>query len=246
MPAASATAVVSEPPRPSVVTSSSVETPWKPATSTIVPWSSAAWIRFARTSTIFALPCTVSVTIPACEPVSEIASWPRSLIAIAASAQEIRSPTEISMSSSRGWGLGEIRCARSISSSVVWPIAERTATTRLPRLARRDQALRDRLQLLGVADGRAAELQHDGADGRALGVALDGGNGLEVGGGHRSIVGEAAACPLKSAEPANPRAHRLNTATLRSGPAAVKGRRAQRALFLAQERRSVPTSRAGR
>jgi hypothetical protein len=30
-------------------------------------------MRFARTSTIFALPWTVSVTIPACEPVSEIA-----------------------------------------------------------------------------------------------------------------------------------------------------------------------------
>ena len=33
---------------------------------------------------IFALPCTVSVTMPACEPVSEIASCPRSWIAIAA------------------------------------------------------------------------------------------------------------------------------------------------------------------
>ena len=85
----------------------SVETPWNPATSTIRPWSSASWIRRARTSTIFALPWTVSVTIPACEPVSEIASAPRSWIAIAASAQEIRSPTEISMSSSRGFGRAE-------------------------------------------------------------------------------------------------------------------------------------------
>ena len=54
--------------------SRSVETPWKPATRTIRSWSSASWIRRARTSTIFALPCDVSVTIPACEPVSEIAS----------------------------------------------------------------------------------------------------------------------------------------------------------------------------
>ena len=76
------------------------------------PSSSASWIRRARTSTIFALPCAVSVTIPACEPVSEIASWPRSWIAIATSAQEIRSPTEISMSSSRGSGRGETSCAR--------------------------------------------------------------------------------------------------------------------------------------
>ena len=32
------------------------------------------------------------MTIPACEPVSEIASWPRSLITIAARAHETRSP----------------------------------------------------------------------------------------------------------------------------------------------------------
>src|SRR5690349_6996736 len=51
--------------------SKSVETPWKPATSTIRSWSSASWMRRARTSTIFARPWTVSVTIPACEPVSE-------------------------------------------------------------------------------------------------------------------------------------------------------------------------------
>ena len=38
---------------------------------------------------IVALVCEVSVTMPACEPVNEIASWPRSLITIAASAHEI-------------------------------------------------------------------------------------------------------------------------------------------------------------
>ena len=55
--AARATAVRFEPPRPRVVTSSdSDETPWKPATRTIRPASSASWIRFARTSTIFAFP----------------------------------------------------------------------------------------------------------------------------------------------------------------------------------------------
>ena len=89
-------------------------------------------MRFARTSTIFALPCDVSVTIPACEPVSEIASCPRSWMAIAASAQEIRSPTEISMSSSRGSGRGDISYASATRSSVESPMAERTATTRSP------------------------------------------------------------------------------------------------------------------
>ena len=88
------------------------------------------------TSTIFAFPCTVSVTIPACDPVSEIASSPRSAIAIATRAQEMRSPTEMSMSISRGFGCGETSWARETSSSVCWPIAETTATTRFPaRLA---------------------------------------------------------------------------------------------------------------
>ncbi len=77
--AASATAVVSEPPRPSVVTSCvDVDTPWKPATRTILSSSSASWIRVARTSTIFAFVWTWSVTMPACEPVKETASCPRS------------------------------------------------------------------------------------------------------------------------------------------------------------------------
>jgi hypothetical protein len=47
-------------------------------------------------------------------------------------AQEMRSPTEISMSSARGFGRSETCCARSISSSGVSPIAESTPTTRLP------------------------------------------------------------------------------------------------------------------
>jgi hypothetical protein len=49
-----------------------------------------------------------SVTIPAWEPVSEIAWWPRSWIAIAQRAQETRSPVERSMSISRATGRGEI------------------------------------------------------------------------------------------------------------------------------------------
>ena len=64
-------------------------------------------MRSARTSRIRAFVCEESVTIPACEPVSEIAWWPRSWIAIAQSAQEIRSPVESSMSISRGVGRSE-------------------------------------------------------------------------------------------------------------------------------------------
>src|SRR6202042_3413349 len=55
-------------------------------------------------------------------------SW----IAIAQSAQEIRSPVESSMSISRATGRSEISCAWATSSSVVFPRAESTATTRLP------------------------------------------------------------------------------------------------------------------
>ncbi len=124
--------MVSEPPRPSVVTSSSVETPWKPATSTIRFSASACSIRRGRISTILALVWTVSVTIPAWEPVSETAWWPRSSIAIAHSAAEIRSPVESSMSISRGCGRCETSPARATSWSVVLPIAETTPTTGRP------------------------------------------------------------------------------------------------------------------
>src|SRR3954454_8647541 len=96
------------------------------------PSSSAARMRSARTSRMRALVCEVSVTIPACDPVSEIARWPRSLITIAASAHDWRSPVESNMSISRGSGWSETSLAISISSSVVCPRADSTATTRLP------------------------------------------------------------------------------------------------------------------
>ncbi len=76
--------------------------------------------------------CEESVTIPACDPVSEIALWPRSWIAIAQSAHEIRSPVESSMSISRAAGVFETSWAMFTSSSVVFPRADSTATTRFP------------------------------------------------------------------------------------------------------------------
>ena len=76
--------------------------------------------------------CEVSVTMPAWEPVSEIARWPRSLMAIAQSAHEMRSPVESSMSISRGSGAAETSSADAISSSVVLPRADSTATTWWP------------------------------------------------------------------------------------------------------------------
>ncbi len=73
--AASATAVASVPPRPSVVTSFvAADTPWKPATSTILPASSAATTRCGLMRSIFAFVCEASVSMPAWEPVRDTAS----------------------------------------------------------------------------------------------------------------------------------------------------------------------------
>ena len=102
-----ATAVASEPPRPSVVISLlAAETPWKPATMTTSPLSRWSLTRKARTSSISARPWTVLVMMPACDPVRLTASTPRSRMAMARRAMEMRSPAVSSMSISRGWSLG--------------------------------------------------------------------------------------------------------------------------------------------
>ena len=119
-------------------------------------------MRLARTSRMRAFVCEVSVTMPACEPVSEIARWPRSLIAIAHSAHEIRSPVDSSMSISRGSGVGETSSAEAISSSVVLPRAESTATTCWPCSRAPDDAARGALDPLGIRHGGPAELHHHG------------------------------------------------------------------------------------
>ena len=108
------------------------ETPWKPATIGIAFSRNASWMRPGVTSTILALPCVESVINPACDPVYERASKPRSFMAMAKTAIEIRSPAVSNISSSRPGGFGETCLARSIKSSVVSPIAETTTTTSLP------------------------------------------------------------------------------------------------------------------
>ncbi len=104
-------------------------TPWKPATMAMLPWSIDSRIRPGVTSMIRALLWTESVMTPAWLPVKDWASWPRFLIAMASNAMEIRSPAVSSMSNSRPAGIGDTCSARSISSSVVSPIAETTTTT---------------------------------------------------------------------------------------------------------------------
>ncbi len=104
-------------------------TPWKPATIAMCPSASDWVIRPGVTSMIRALPWAASVMTPACDPVNDRASLPRSAIAIANNAIEIRSPAVSSMSSSRPGGLGVTWLARSMSSSVESPMAETTTHT---------------------------------------------------------------------------------------------------------------------
>jgi len=81
---------------------------------------------------IRALPWSSVVMTPACCPVNDFAGTPSSPIAIASSDIEIRSPAVSRMSISRADGLLLRARARSISSSVVSPIAETATTTSFP------------------------------------------------------------------------------------------------------------------
>ena len=76
-----------------------------------------------------ARPCVDVVITPAWLPVKERASWPKFVIAIASRAIEILSPAVSNISNSRPDGIGVICFAKSMSSSVVSPIAETTTTT---------------------------------------------------------------------------------------------------------------------
>jgi hypothetical protein len=115
----------------------------------MAPSSSAVRRRPGVTSMMRALPCTEVVSTPACDPVYDRASYPRLWMAIASSAIEMRSPAVSSMSSSRPGGSGLTWLARSISSSVVSPIAETTTTTSSPAL--RAETMRSATRLMRSA-----------------------------------------------------------------------------------------------
>src|SRR5271155_3856695 len=96
---------------------------------------------------ILALVCEVSVMIPAWLPVRDTASAPSSARAMHMSDMDIRSPALTSMSYSRGGGDLLTPRARSISSSVVLPIALTTTTTESPdRLVRATCSATDRMR----------------------------------------------------------------------------------------------------
>ena len=93
---------------------------------------------------------------------------PRSEIAIATSAIEIRSPAVSSMSSSRAGGSGLTSPARSSSSSVLSPIADTATTTSWPCFLAWTMRWATRLIAVGVGQGGAAVLLHDNAHGQIL------------------------------------------------------------------------------
>ena len=123
---------MSLPPRPSVVISRSVLTPWKPATTATFPAANASRTRSPLISKIFALVCEVSVMMPTWLPVKLMASQPTSCNAMHNSDIEIRSPVVSSMSISRPCGLLDTCRASSTKLSVALPIADTTATTSVP------------------------------------------------------------------------------------------------------------------
>jgi hypothetical protein len=71
-----ATALVSEPPRPSVAIRPSRVTPWKPATTAISPESIAAPSRPGGISSMRARPWAWSVSTGTCQPIHERAFRP--------------------------------------------------------------------------------------------------------------------------------------------------------------------------
>ena len=101
--------------------------------------------------------------MPAWPPERLIASTPIACSAITISALDCVSPVESSTSISRGSGCSVIWCARSISSSVVSPIAETTATTRSPASARRLMRAATFLMRSAVATDEPPYFWHDAA-----------------------------------------------------------------------------------
>ncbi len=123
-----ATALVSLPPRPSVVMLPSSSTPWKPATTAMVPAPTVSITRVASMALMRALVKALSV--------STLSWWPRKLralppmawMAIAVSAAVTCSPVAASASTSRLSG-SEVRSLASLRRRLVSPDMALTMTT---------------------------------------------------------------------------------------------------------------------
>src|SRR5271166_473607 len=141
--AASATAEVSEPPRPSVVTRWSSAMPWKPATTGICRSPDGPSPRRRRTrsdpsmSRMRALPWAVSVRIGTCQPCQERASSPSCCSAIAIRPVVTCSPVATTASYSRASCIGESAWHQATSWLVTPAMAETTTATSCPASASR-------------------------------------------------------------------------------------------------------------
>ena len=154
---------MSEPPRPSVVTSRSTDTPWNPATTGHPAGGEGARAAGRRAPRGSWPGCaTVSVIIPAWLPVKDTASTPRSARAMHSRDMEMRSPELSSMSISRS-GCTELTSSASRTrSSVVLPMALTTTTTSLPaRRVRATWSATARMRSASPTDVPAELLDHE-------------------------------------------------------------------------------------
>ena len=126
--AARATALVSEPPRPSVATSPVAVAPWNPVITGTTPAARAARTGFGSIFESRALPWLESVLIPAAAPVIARAGIWRARKAAAKSPAETVSPVETTRSYSRAQSPSPPPMARQRSTkrSVSPPTAETT------------------------------------------------------------------------------------------------------------------------
>ena len=156
-------------------------------------------MRFARMSTIFALPCAVSVTIPACEPgerdrlVAEVVDRHR--------AQRARDALADRDQHVQLAGLGARRDLVCEPDELVGRVAHRGehGDDSVPCLAGGDEPLGDRSQAVDVRDRRPAELHHDGAGARSRRLLCEGRESLVVRRRHAGILGHISRRPESAA-----------------------------------------------
>ncbi len=129
--AAIATAEVSEPPRPSVVTRPvSLCMPWKPAITATCFWVAKRLISSAPlTSRMRAEPCTLSVRIGSCQPCQERALTPMPSSTMASSPAVTTSPVATTASYSRVSCRGAASRHQPTSWLVTPAMAETTTAT---------------------------------------------------------------------------------------------------------------------
>ena len=130
---ATATALVSEPPRPSVeMRLRSGSMPWKPVITATSPCSRRARILSPGTSLMRATPCALSVRIGICQPCQERAVMPMPCSTMASSPAVTCSPVATMASYSRASCRGEASRTQATSWLVTPAMAETTTATLLP------------------------------------------------------------------------------------------------------------------